>query len=119
MVAPGGGAGASPLLLGVGGTGVGAGAGVGFPELEPEVAVELDDPAELDEVVVPVLEPPVTGVVDEGERPDELLLVPVNCVVVVPGDLVKLFVPPHPVIQNAAILRAAMAQIPFRFNRIH
>ena len=126
MVAPGGGAGASPLLLGVGWTGVGAGAGVGVGVgvgvevgAGPEVAVELDDPAELDEVVVPVLEPPVTGVVDEGERPDELLLVPVNCVVVVPGDLVRLFVPPHPVIQNAAILRAAMAQIPFRFNRIH
>jgi len=114
-VAPGGGAGASPLLLGVGG----AGAGVDVPEPDPEALVELDDPAEPDEVVVPVLEPPATGVVDEGETPDVLPLEPVNAVVVVPGDLVRAFVPPHPVIQNAAMLRAAMAQIPFRFNRIH
>lgn len=115
MVAPGGGAGASPLLVGVGGTGVGIGAGV--PEPEVEVLVEPD------ELVEPVLEPPATGVVDEDETPDELPdelpLEPVNCVVVVPGDLVRAFVPPHPVTQNAAILRAAMAQIPFRFNRIH
>lgn len=74
---------------------------------------------EPDELVEPVLEPPATGVVDEDETPDELPLEPVNCVVVVPGDLVRAFVPPHPVTQNAAILRAAMAQIPFRFNRIH
>lgn len=114
MVAPGGGAGASPLLLGVGGTGVGVEAGV--PELEPDVLVELD---ELDELVDPVLDPLATGVVDEDETPDELPFEPVNCAVVVPGDLVRAFVPPHPVTQNAAILRAAMAQIPFRFNRIH
>jgi hypothetical protein len=113
MIASAGGAGALPLLLGVGVTGV----GTGVPE--PDVAVELVDPAEPDEVVVLVLEPPATGVVDEDETPDELPLEPVNCVVVVPGDLVRAFVPPHPVIQNAAILRAAMAQIPFRFNRIH
>jgi hypothetical protein len=111
MVAPGGGAGASPLLLGVGGTGVGVGAGV--PEPEPDVPLELDELVEL------VLEPLATGVIDEDETPDELPFEPVNCVVVVPGDLVRAFVPPHPVIQNAAILRAAMAQIPFRFNRIH
>ena len=107
MVAPAGGAGASPLLLGAGGTGVGVGAGV--PEPEPAVLVEL----------VELVEPLATGVVDEGETPDELPFEPVNCVVVVPGDLVRAFVPPHPVTQNAAILRAAMAQIPFRFNRIH
>jgi hypothetical protein len=83
------------------------GVGAGVPEPEPELVVEL------------VLEPPATGVVEEDETPDELPLKPVNCVVVVPGDLVRAFVPPHPVTQNAAILRAAMAQIPFRFNRIH
>ena len=113
-----------PLLLGVGaGTGVGVGVGVGagaegsVPEVpvDPEVPVEPEEP----ELVVPVFEPPATGVVDEDETPDELVSEPVNCVVVVPGDLVRAFVPPHPVIQNAAILRAAMAQIPFRFNRIH
>jgi hypothetical protein len=118
MVAPGGGAGASPLLLGVGGAGVGVGAGVLEPEFE--VPLEVDDPAEADEVVVLVPEPPAMGVVDEDETPpDKLPFEPVNCVVVVPGDLVRAFVPPHPVTQNAAILRAAMAQIPFRFNRIH
>ena len=95
------------------------GVGVGVPELEPEALVELDDPAELDEVVVPVLELPATGVVDGGETPDVFPLESVNAMVVVPGDLVRLFAPPHPVTQNAAILRAAMAQIPFRFNRIH
>src|SRR5689334_1523349 len=105
MVAPAGGAGALPLLLGLGG----AGEGVGVCVPEPE----------LDEVVVPVLEPPATGVVDEGETPEEATAEPVNAVVVVPGDLVRAFVPPHPVTQNAAMLRAAMAQIPFRFNRIH
>ena len=115
MVAPAGGCGASPLLLGAGGAGVEA----EVPEPDPEVPLELDDPADPDEVVVPVLDPPATGVVDEGETPDELALEPVNAVVVVPGDLVRAFVPPHPVIQNAAILRAAMALIPFRFNRIH
>ena len=83
------------------------GVGAGVPEPELEVVVEL------------VLEPPPTGVVEEDEIPDELPFEPVNCVVVVPGDLVRAFVPPHPVTQNAAILRAAMAQIPFRFNRIH
>ena len=112
MVAPAGGAGAFPLLLGVG-------VGVVVPEPEPEALVELEDPAEPDEAVVPVFEPPATGVVDEDETPDGLPLEAVNAVVVVPGDLVRAFVPPHPVTQNAAILRAAMAQIPFRFNRIH
>lgn len=123
MIAPAGGAGVLPLLLGVGGTGVGAGAGLGvgvvLPELEVEVPVEVDDAAAPEEVVVPLVDPPATGVVDEDETPDELPLKPVNCVVVVPGDLVRLLAPPHPVTQNAAILRAAMAQIPFRFNRIH
>jgi hypothetical protein len=120
MIAPAGGAGALPLLLGVGGAGVGAGAGAGveLPEPDPDAVVELDDPAEPDDVVVLVSVPPATGVVDEDETPDELPVEPVNAVVVVPGDLVRAFVPPHPVTQNAAILRAAMAQIPFRFNRI-
>jgi hypothetical protein len=95
------------------------GVGAGVPEPELDVPLEVGDPAEPDEVVVPVLDPPATGVVDEGETPDELPLEPVNCVVVVPGDLVRAFVPPHPVTQNATILRAAMAQIPLRFNRIH
>ena len=107
IVAPAGGAGALPLLLGVG-----VGAGAGFEVPEPEPAAEPED-------VVLVLEPPATGVVDEDETPDELPFEPVNAVVVVPGDLVRAFVPPHPVTQNATILRAAMAHIPFRFNRIH
>ncbi|GEM_PF-6594318 len=126
MVAPAGGAGALPLLFAVGvGDGVGPGVGVGVgigaevPVPDPAVLVELDDPALLVVVVVPVLEPPATGVVDEAETPEELPAEPVNAVVVVPGDLVRAFVPPHPVTQNAAILRAAMAHIPFRFNRIH
>src|SRR6185437_8070307 len=97
MIAPAGGGGASPLLLGVGGTGVGVGVG-------PATGVPDPDPAELDEVVVPGFEVPATGVVDEAEMLDELPFEPVNCVVVVPGDLVRLFAPPHPVTQNAAIL---------------
>ena len=116
MIAPAGGAGAFPLLLGAG-AGAGAGIEVVLAVPESEVPVEPDVPAELEELAL--VEPPATGVVTEDEMLDELPLEPVNCVVVVPGDLVRAFVPPHPVTQNAAILRAAMAQIPFRFNRIH
>jgi hypothetical protein len=111
-IAPAGGKGAFPLLLGVGvgiGTGVGVGAGVGVvtPELEPDEPVEVVEPALPDELVV---------VPEEDEVPVELPVDPANCVVVVPGDRVRAFEPPHPVIHSAAMARAAMAQIPFRFN---
>src|SRR5690348_15719015 len=101
-MAPAGGRGALPLLVGVegadaAGAGLGTGAWVGVAVPEPP------DPAELDGVELE-LDPPATGVVDEGEMPEELPSELVNCVVVVPGDLVRLFVPPHPVTQNAAML---------------
>ncbi|HVH86737.1 MAG TPA: hypothetical protein VM912_08430 [Terriglobales bacterium] len=74
----------------------------------PEVGVLFPELDEDPDVVVP----------DEDEVPVELPAELVNCVVVVPGDRVRAFGPPHPVIDSAAMVRAAMAQIPFRFNRI-
>jgi hypothetical protein len=92
------------LGAGVGvGVGVGVGAGLGAGVV-PVGVVDPDEP-EPDVVVVPEL-----------DDPDEL---PVNCVVVVPADCVRAFVPPHPVIESAATARDPMATKPFRFNCIH
>ena len=76
----------------------------------------LPDPPDPVAVVVPV--PDELVVVPEEEVPAELLPELLNCVVVVPGDRVRALLPPHPVIVSAAIASGAMAQIPFRFNRI-
>ena len=88
-----------PLLLGVL-TGAGAGAEVVF---DPELLDEDEDPPELEEPAAPDVfaAPAVT-----------------NAVVVVPGDLVKAFDPPHPVMKKIAVVSAAIVPKPCRFSRI-
>ena len=93
-----------PLLLGTG-TGAGGGIGVGVPIGLDGVEAEDDDeldPELLDEDAPETFDEPFTT----------------NAIVVVPGDLVIAFDPPHPVMEKVTIVSAAMLHRALGFNLI-